>query len=591
MRIHERWEPGSALCDWVRKDDGTPMSASILTLADNPAELDYLGFEELVAPIIEALDCTDEPVTVGIYGSWGSGKSTVLGMAVRNLKDRADVIVVTINPWEFDESSDVKGEVIGAVLGGLAKRFGDDADLKAKVVGMLKRVSWSRATSALLKGALTMQWDMEKLVDAFTPTEAEGPKSMAGFKDEFAGLVAALPGVTRVVVAVDDLDRCLPSAVMSALETIKLFLAVDRMAFILAADHQMVTDAVAASLSETHRNTGFANLYLDKIVQIPVQVPRLTEHDAEAYAGMLLAQLAGGNKDALTAMAAHSCARRNDHKTPLLGDLEPPLEEASRRLAAQIARGLGTDQRGTPRAVKRFLNGLHIRQRLAATRGVTLDVEVVAKLFMLEQRFPPMFRALAEALPEPRVGTLSAWEEWASTLADEDPPEGMAPEARALFEDDPALSKVDLDAYFTFASTLHRITTPAGASASIGDVVRSLLSDTKPVSAAALERVKGMPLEEAAQVLETLAVEARRSPDPEAPIRELIRVADLPDLDPTTAVAVIQELPNRVKPQHVAALQQATSPHLTALVTWIASSDDASGAARTIAKKLMKDTG
>ena len=88
----------------------------------------------------------------------------------------------------------------------------------------------------LAKGALTMQWDPEKLVEAFSPQKKEGPRSLAAFRAAFEDLVSKVPGVTRVVVLVDDLDRCLPDATVATLEAIKLFLSVKRMAFVIAAD-------------------------------------------------------------------------------------------------------------------------------------------------------------------------------------------------------------------------------------------------------------------------------------------------------------------------------------------------------------------
>jgi hypothetical protein len=91
-------------------------------------------------------------------------------------------------------------------------------------------------TLALARGALTMQWDVKDLVEAFTPKAKEQPESMAGFRDEFGELIDALPRVARVVVLVDDLDRCLLHAVMGTLEAIKLFLSVEKMVFVIAAD-------------------------------------------------------------------------------------------------------------------------------------------------------------------------------------------------------------------------------------------------------------------------------------------------------------------------------------------------------------------
>ncbi|MGV7756186.1 KAP family P-loop NTPase fold protein, partial [Mycobacterium kansasii] len=93
-------------------------------------------------------------------------------------------------------------------------------------------------------------------------------RSMAGFKDQFATLIDGLPSVQRVVVLVDDLDRCLPPAVMATLEAIKLFLAVPKMVFVIAADQEMVRESIAASLGETNRSNAFAVRYLEKIIQI-----------------------------------------------------------------------------------------------------------------------------------------------------------------------------------------------------------------------------------------------------------------------------------------------------------------------------------
>lgn len=66
---------------------------------------------------------------------------------------------------------------------------------------------------------------------------------------------------------VDDLDRCLPEAVMAALESIKLFLSVPKMVFVLAADQEMVRDAIAANLNSTSRGERLAGRYLEKIAQ------------------------------------------------------------------------------------------------------------------------------------------------------------------------------------------------------------------------------------------------------------------------------------------------------------------------------------
>ena len=230
-------------------------------LPDNPTSLDLLDFALVADTIAEAVRHADEPITVGIHGPWGSGKSTVLQLVGERLAGQDKTCVITTNPWEYDDHADVKGTLIGAVLQELQQLAAGDETLSNKVLTLVRRISWSRATAAIARGALTMQWDVAELIQAFTPAPEndDQPKNMAGFRDSFEEVLASLK-VEHVVVLVDDLDRCLPGAVLATLEAIKLFLAVPKMGFVVAADQTMVRDAIAAGLGEQHRSNIFARL-------------------------------------------------------------------------------------------------------------------------------------------------------------------------------------------------------------------------------------------------------------------------------------------------------------------------------------------
>ena len=250
----------------------TDSNADLRVFIDNPTDRDLLGFESVARSVAHVLSTSREPTTVGLHGPWGSGKSSLLSM-VRASLDGEDVHIVDVNPWEFDNHEDVKGALIGLVLESFSDLVKGNNTLLGKVSALAKRISWGRATRTIAHGALTMQWDPDALISAFTPVPEEGrPGTMSGFRDEFEELVSEL-GVDRVVVLVDDLDRCLPSAVLASLEAIKLFLSVPKMAFVLAADQDMVREAIAAGLGEQHRSSIFARDYLDKIVQVPSRCP------------------------------------------------------------------------------------------------------------------------------------------------------------------------------------------------------------------------------------------------------------------------------------------------------------------------------
>ena len=91
----------------------------------------------------------------------------------------------------------------------------------------------------------------------------------------------------RVVVLVDDLDRSLPSTVVEALEAIKLFLSVNGMAFVIAADEDNVANAIGRRLATTGQPITARN-YMEKIIQVPVRVPALSRDQTEEYLALLM---------------------------------------------------------------------------------------------------------------------------------------------------------------------------------------------------------------------------------------------------------------------------------------------------------------
>jgi ATPase subunit of ABC transporter with duplicated ATPase domains len=85
--------------------------------ADNPATTDLLGFADIAEPILEAVGRDKlDPVAVGVFGDWGSGKSTVLELIRDRLAGDEGVVVVYTRPWEYDPNTDPKATLIAEVL-------------------------------------------------------------------------------------------------------------------------------------------------------------------------------------------------------------------------------------------------------------------------------------------------------------------------------------------------------------------------------------------------------------------------------------------------------------------------------------------
>src|SRR5260221_731824 len=87
--------------------------------ADNETRVDLLGFDFLVDELLVVLrDPRLLPITVGVAGDWGSGKSSLLGMTELALANEK-VLTVSFSPWRFEDYEDVKTALMAAVIGAL----------------------------------------------------------------------------------------------------------------------------------------------------------------------------------------------------------------------------------------------------------------------------------------------------------------------------------------------------------------------------------------------------------------------------------------------------------------------------------------
>jgi hypothetical protein len=531
--------------------DNRTMPVALQIIDDNPATLDLLGFDAVVAPVVEAI-CREDvrPLTVGIRGGWGAGKSTLLQLIADALKrdESGSFMVVTIDPWEYENAEQFRSTLVEIVLTELQDLVREDEALSTKVRRLIGRIRFGKVATSLLKGAATVPLDagwglvgqlvrgMTADADSFVaPAEGENtlPPTMHGFRAEFGELIATLhtdKGVKKVIVLVDDLDRCLPDTVVQSLEAIKLFLAVERMVFVVAADEEMVRSAIAASLAGTGRASAFANLYLEKIVQLPLTIPALTPDDSVTYATLLLC--AQADASACKHLQEHCRARRAANELPLLD--EAPHSDATRpaeALARQICSGLDADTAINPRRIKRFLNNFAVRRSIAGARGVQLSASATAKLMLLEERFFPDFRILA-ATPGPDLKKLlHDWEEWAKGGTEEGKPEGVSEGSRQWAASAPSLadSEENIAAYMTLAAALTASASGGLLSGKVARFADTLITnkDSDTVKSRLLKtELPSLDDNEVEQVMLAVAARATTIAPPSHTVRLLVEIVE-----------------------------------------------------------------
>lgn len=384
--------------------------------SDEPATQDLLAFRAVAETVADSLfeDHLD-PVAIGLSGAWGSGKTSVLELVKSEIDRRSctadgKVLVIPTQPWRYDPAVGPKESLIAEVLGALSKEFNtEDPVGKAGLDAfkkLVRKVNWSKAVKMVARTSITAQ--LPSLDDVFDlvsddPDSLDGEKGMAAFRDEFEALLAdpALQHLSRVVVLVDDLDRCLPDTVVETLEAIRLFLSAKGMSFIIAADEDRVAGAIQQKFGTApagHEEEDPAKLYLHKIVQTTIPLPALSRFDTEAYLFLLLA------KAELDEEAYAEFVTRCDELRVDGGSLDG-IEVADGGFlaghlvtAARLTPILYEKFHGNPRRIKRFLNDLNVRQAVANRRGFKLKADEVAKLMVLERILTEDFRTVLDWL-------------------------------------------------------------------------------------------------------------------------------------------------------------------------------------------------
>jgi hypothetical protein len=137
------------------------------------------------------------------------------------------VLVVWTQPWEYDPLLDPKAtlieQVLSAVQAEVAKNASLAEKLKSRFADLRKRVDVSKAITLAALTAITVSPpSIDQLAAIFSKDSGAEQPTLQGFRDEYATLMGELEGISRVVVLVDDLDRCLPETVVGTLEAIEL---------------------------------------------------------------------------------------------------------------------------------------------------------------------------------------------------------------------------------------------------------------------------------------------------------------------------------------------------------------------------------
>ena len=409
---------------------------------DSEADLDFLNFNYLAEQVVEiSKDDNLSPATIGIYGDWGSGKSSLMKMVKKSLDTDEKTLTVEFNGWLFEGYEDAKTALCGTILDEMHKHEKRFAKAKNKIKALLDKVDGGKLLSKgvkygldfLLTGGIgtvteltltglisavkqkvgdVSEDEIKKVVDALKADDTKRSE-IKNFRKTFKEVFEECKG-ERLVVFIDELDRCIPDTVLDIFEAIRLFLYVPGTTFIIGADERLVSYAVKTKYKDIPgHDIDISKEYLEKLVQYPVKIPQLNESEVKQYITCLLLQ----NEDLDMKNVAEALPKLSINEEFTIDTVKSatgkePTESVKETfdLSNQIYSALATLMKGNPRHCKRFFNTLMMRIALADRRGITLQKKVLAKLMLAEYYKPSFIDALMKPESKEELKQLEEYE-------------------------------------------------------------------------------------------------------------------------------------------------------------------------------------
>lgn len=258
-------------------------------------EQDLIGrasFAERLADILKSAEGS-EPLVIGLYGSWGSGKTSVINLVDNELSRKAGdgetvVSVVRFEPWNCLTVEQLLGQFFKEVGDALNKdAHGDRLRDRLRRKLLCKRPEVFDAFTDYFEALLTTAGDAASLAGvplAGVAAPAFGKHLASRLKksaDRVGSISAKKQALEKelfkfggsVVVIIDDIDRLPNDQVRMVFQLVASLAKLPKINYLLSFDEEVVTRA----LSEVQKCDGAE--YLEKVIQVPVRLPSVSSGD------------------------------------------------------------------------------------------------------------------------------------------------------------------------------------------------------------------------------------------------------------------------------------------------------------------------
>jgi KAP family P-loop domain len=356
--------------------------ADFRVILDSPAKLPGIGFDGYAKALAEVIVSSRAEFAVGILGGWGSGKTTLMRAIEQELDRNESVVPVWFAAWRYEKEPSLILPLLDVLREALEKRAKGKRGWAYEAAVAVSRAGLAFLTGLKLKaglpGSIEAELELGKTIEAIK-VDREEPTPLSPYHAGYQMLRGAIErlsagGTRRIVIFVDDLDRCLPVNALDVLESMKLFFDVEGCVFVVGLDGEIAEKAVAVKYrsiaGEGTIEPGISGSdYVKKMFQVPFTLPSITASQLQGYLDTI-------EQDSGFGVA--QLEDFTDHVRPHFRTLQG---------VAPVS----------PREIKRLINLYTIQLKILSRRlGKSLDPNVV--LALLCMRFRPDWQVFYEQL-------------------------------------------------------------------------------------------------------------------------------------------------------------------------------------------------
>ena len=261
-----------------------------LILTDDIAIHPILDFNLYRDAIVNIVKNSYPKFTMGIFGDWGAGKTTLINSIDKALQTEKDLIIVRLEAWRYKREQFALVSMLKTIAYALPaeKQFEDlRQKLETSAINFLKKTP-DILTSIITKYVSEEDEISQEMFDSFKKEFNSKIQLIAeldrdavyfdGFEEirkEIKNLRLDNPAF-RIIVFVDDLDKCSPKKALEILEFIRVFHDIEGFIYIIGMSQDMM---VKLSDIENNETSIEGEHYIKNLIQVPITLPKWSNQD------------------------------------------------------------------------------------------------------------------------------------------------------------------------------------------------------------------------------------------------------------------------------------------------------------------------